>query len=87
MNYASIVCLLIGCFNAYMSAEKIVATEQNPISFKTPKLNVNEFSGRVDINKLIARVRKEKEEENRTNLVIFSIFAALILIVGVILSL
>tara|TARA_B110000967_G_C18666655_1_gene450887 strand:- start:440 stop:652 length:213 start_codon:yes stop_codon:yes gene_type:complete len=70
-----------------MSAEKIVATEQNPISFKTPKLNANEFSGRVDINKLIARVRKEKDEENRTNLVIFSIFAALILIVGVILSL
>ena len=69
-----------------MSAEKVVATDQNPLSFKDPKLNISDFSGRVDINKLIARIRKEKEEENRTNLVIFALFVALILIVGVILS-
>jgi len=43
-------------------------------------------SGRVDINHLIARVRKEKNAENRTNLIFFSLIIILVLIVGIILS-
>ena len=53
----------------------------------TPKVNQGEFSGRVDINKLIARVRKEKEKENKANWIIFGLFAALIFVAGTILSL
>ena len=43
-------------------------------------------SGRVDINDLLARVRKEKNQENKTNLVFFVLFAGLILVVGLLLS-
>ena len=43
-------------------------------------------SGRVDINHLIARVRKEKNAENRTNLIFFGLIICLVLIVGIILS-
>ena len=43
-------------------------------------------SGRVDINHLIARVRKEKNAANRTNLIFFSLIIILVLIVGIILS-
>ena len=43
-------------------------------------------SGRVDINHLIARVRKEKNAANRTNLIFFGLIIILVLIVGIILS-
>ena len=43
-------------------------------------------SGRVDINHLIARVRKEKNAANRTNLIFFCLIIILVLIVGIILS-
>ena len=70
-----------------MSAEKIITNQQNSSNLMTPKVNEGEFSGRVDINKLIARVRREEKEENKTNLVIFGLFAALIVIIATILSL
>ena len=43
-------------------------------------------SGRVDINDLLARVRKEKNQEHKISLVFFSLFAGLILVVGLLLS-
>tara|TARA_B100000795_G_scaffold60993_1_gene40883 strand:- start:73 stop:228 length:156 start_codon:yes stop_codon:yes gene_type:complete len=43
-------------------------------------------SGRVDINDLLARARKEKNQENKTSLVFFGLFAAMILVVGLFLS-
>ena len=43
-------------------------------------------SGRVDINDLLARARKEKDKENRVNLVFFGLFIILILVVGLLLS-
>jgi len=52
----------------------------------TPEASKNKSSGRVDINDLLARVRKEKQEENKVNIVFFSLFASLILVVGLILS-
>jgi len=70
-----------------MSAEKIIYNQQNSPNLMTPKVNQGEFSGRVDINKLIARVRKEKEKENKANWIIFGLFAALIFVAGTILSL
>jgi hypothetical protein len=69
-----------------MSAEKIISNQQNSSNLVIPKVNEGEFSGRVDINKLIARVRREEKEENKTNLVIFGLFAALIVIIATILS-
>ena len=69
-----------------MSAEKIMYEEQNRNVLKTPVLSEVKFSGRVDINDLIARARKVKEKENKINLVFIGLISALILVVGIILS-
>ena len=54
-----------------MSAEKIISTEINNLpSLETPEKSEEvSSSGRVDINILLNRARKEKEKENLTNLV------------------
>jgi hypothetical protein len=69
-----------------MSSEKIYNTEQNPLTSNTPKVD-GEISGVVDINHLLARVRSEKHEENKVNMIFFGLFAVLVLIVGILLSL
>ena len=69
-----------------MSAEKIIYEEQNQNVLKTPVLSEVKFTGRVDINDLLARARKIKEKENKINLVFFGLISALVLIVGIILS-
>ena len=52
----------------------------------TSQISVKVFSERVDINNLLARVRAEKQKENKTNLVFFGLISALVLIVGILLS-
>ena len=69
-----------------MSAEKIVVEEHNLNLLETPEVIEKKLSGRVDINELLARVREEKKRENIVNIVFLSLFASLILIVGIILS-
>jgi hypothetical protein len=69
-----------------MSAEKITYEEKNQTIVEPPLLSEVRFNGRVDINHLIARARKEKEKENKTNLVFFGLISALVLIVGILLS-
>ena len=71
-----------------MSLEKLVSTEvNNPPPLQTPN-NSEEVSssGRVDINILLNRARKEKEKETRTNLVFAGLIVSLIFIAGLILS-
>tara|TARA_B110001452_G_C15023091_1_gene357590 strand:- start:100 stop:312 length:213 start_codon:yes stop_codon:yes gene_type:complete len=70
-----------------MSAEKIVVEEHNLNLLETPEVIEKKLSGRVDINELLARVRDEKKKENMVNIVFFCLFASLILVVGIILSL
>ena len=69
-----------------MSAEKIIYEDQTSTVVTTPLLNEVKFSGRVDINHLIARARKEKEKENKINLFFFGMVIGLIIVVGIILS-
>ena len=69
-----------------MSAEKI-NKEQNPTTLITPGVNEVKFTRTVDINSLLARARIQKKEENKVNLIFFFLFAALILISGILLSL
>ena len=69
-----------------MSAEKIVYDEQNQITLNTPVLREVKFNGRVDINDLLARVRKEKNKVNKENFVFFGLISALVMVVGIILS-
>jgi hypothetical protein len=52
----------------------------------TPEDSEKTTSGRVDINNLIARVRLEKQKENKINLIFFGLIIALVVVVGTILS-
>ena len=71
-----------------MSSEKIINTnEKNQMPLNISDVVVKKTTGRVDINHLIARVRKEQSDENKSNLIFISLFVALILIVGILLSL
>ena len=71
-----------------MSVEKIISTEINnlPSSTTTKKSDEVSSSGRVDINILLNRARKEKEKETQTNLIFIGLTVSLILVVGIILS-
>ena len=71
-----------------MSAEKISSTELNDLPpLATPeKREEVSSSGRVDINILLNRARKEKEKENLTNLVFVGLTSCLIIVAGIILS-
>ena len=74
-------------FNVDMLKEKIIISDkENMLALNLSKTNVKKSSGRVDINDLLARVRDEKNKENKLNFIFFGIFAALILIVGTILT-
>ncbi|MDB9767815.1 hypothetical protein OAB25_03910 [Candidatus Pelagibacter sp.] len=71
-----------------MSSEKVISTEVNDLPpLETPN-NREEVSssGRVDINILLTRARKEEEKETRTNLVFAGLIVCLIFVVGLILS-
>jgi hypothetical protein len=71
-----------------MSAEKIISQETNNLPpLETPN-NSGEVSssGRVDINVLLNRARKEKEKVTRTNLVFAGLIVCLIFVAGLILS-
>jgi len=71
-----------------MSTEKLIKREINDL----PPLEIPEkseevsSSGRVDINILLNRARKEKEKENLTNLVFAGLTSCLIIVAGIILS-
>ena len=71
-----------------MSSEKVISTEVNDLPpLETPN-NSEEVSssGRVDINILLTRARKEEEKEIRTNLVFAGLIVSLIFVAGLILS-
>ena len=71
-----------------MSIVKIISTEVNDLPpLATPKRSREvSSSGRVDINHLLARVRKEKNKENKISFIIFCGLFSIIVIVGAILS-
>ena len=69
-----------------MSTEKIIKREINDLPpLETPEKSEEvSSSGRVDINILLNRARKEKE--NLTNLVFVGLTSCLIIVAGIILS-
>ena len=71
-----------------MSAEKTIFTEINNLPpLATPQKSEKVLlSGRVDINHLVARIRKEQQKETQSNFIFFGLFFALIVVVGIILS-
>ena len=71
-----------------MSSEKVISTEVNDLPPLEISNNSEEVSssGRVDINILLNRARKEKEKETWTNLVFAGLIVSLIFVAGLILS-
>ena len=71
-----------------MSTEKIIKREINDLPpLETPEKSEEvSSSGRVDINVLLNRARKEKEKENLTNLVFAGLTSCLIIVAAIILS-
>ena len=71
-----------------MSTEEIIKREINDLPpLETPEKSEEvSSSGRVDINILLNRARKEKEKENLTNLVFAGLTSCLIIVAGIILS-
>ena len=71
-----------------MSTEKIIKREINDLPpLETPEKSEEvSLSGRVDINVLLNRARKEKEQENLTNLVFVGLTSCLIIVACIILS-
>ena len=71
-----------------MSTEKIIKREINDLPpLETPEKSEEvSSSGKVDINVLLNRSRKEKEKENLTNLVFVGLTSCLIIVAGIILS-
>ena len=70
-----------------MSTERILNNEQNPSSLMSHAMDKEKTSGVVDINNLLARVRKEERKEYKINIIFFGMFAVLVIVVGILLSL
>ena len=70
-----------------MSAEKIIYIEEKPSVVTTSLIRKAKITGRVDINDLLKRARKKEEKENKINLIFFGLITALVVIVGILLSL
>ena len=70
-----------------MSTEKNLGLEVNNLPLlKTPQKSEEEISGRVDINVLLNRARKVKQQEALTNLVFIGLPLSLVFVVVIILS-
>ena len=75
------------CLITFMSAEKIISVDEKNFSAKESSEEFAKTSSPVvDINQLLARVRTEKQEENKVNLIFIVLLAALVLMVGIFLS-
>ena len=71
-----------------MSTEQIIDAKDNPLmTSQDAEANNKKISSPVDINNLLARVRKEEQKANKINFIFFFMFALLVLIVGILLSL
>ena len=69
-----------------MSTEKIIINGKEDLTTLMTSKTGMKSSGRVDINNLIARVRLEKQKENKTNMIFLSLVVCLLVIVATILS-
>ena len=71
----------------FMRVQKSINTGKYSLDIlETSKIHNKVDSGRVDINNLLARVRLKNAQERKTNLIFFSLFAALIVFLITILS-
>ena len=77
-------------FNLAMSGEQLSVEKsiENPnnLDFQTKVENIK-VRGRVDINKLMQKVRDEQKQQKKENLVFFGLVSSVVVITGLIASL
>ena len=69
-----------------MGTLKTSIQKLNPTTLTNPAVGDDKHSGRVDINNLLDRARKEKSDERRTSLIYTSLFSLIVIIVVTVLS-
>ena len=69
-----------------MGSLKNINVKINPSTLTDPEVNDNKHSGRVDINNLLDRARKEKNDEKRKSLIYTSLFSLIVIIVITVIS-
>ena len=73
-----------------MSGERIIEAEQHiktPSNVEKDSKAPNKIPNRVDINKLLSRVRSEERKQKKENLVFFGVISSIIVATGIIASL
>ena len=72
-----------------MSGERIIEADQvkTQSSIDVASKNPSKISKRVDINKLLSRVRAEERKQKKENLVFFGVISSVIVATGIIASL
>ena len=73
-------------FSWNMSILKTMSENLKPPTTTTSEINKSNHSGRVDINNLLDRARREKSDERRTSLIYTSLFSLIVIIVVTVLS-
>ena len=75
-----------------MSGERLINTDtkldesQTSVNFQHTK-KTSPISGRVDINKLMFKVRKEENKQRKENLLFLGIISSVIVVIGIVASL
>tara|TARA_B100000795_G_scaffold51808_1_gene33949 strand:+ start:918 stop:1130 length:213 start_codon:yes stop_codon:yes gene_type:complete len=69
-----------------MSVSKNTAVKLNPSTLTDHEVKDNKNYGRVDINNLLDRARKEKSDERRTSVIYTSLFSLIVIIVITVIS-
>ena len=69
-----------------MSIAKTIIKDLKPSTSTTPEINEGIRPGRVDINHLLDRARKEKSDDRKISLIYTSLFSLIVIIVITVLS-
>ena len=75
----------LGMSGEQLAVEKSIETPNN-LDFQT-KIEKIKVPGRVDINKLLQKVRDEQKQQKKENLVFFGLVSSVVVITGLIASL
>ena len=72
-----------------MSGERIIEADQvkTQSNIDTASKSPSKITKRVDINKLLSRVRSEERKQKKENLVFFGVISSVIVATGIIASL
>ena len=76
----------------FMSGERLIDTDSKLVQSQTttnynPTKKATKINGRVDINKLMFKVRNEENKQRKENLLFLGIISSVIVVIGIVASL